>query len=87
MVDTLLSRYRQGGDSSVSKVAKVEQNLATGTDAAGDPITDPMADMMPLLFSKDLSLVEVVHVAVFIKMELMIFTQYLFQCMLFLTNC
>ncbi len=57
MVDTLLSRYRSGGDSSVSKVAKVEQNLATGTDAAGDPITDPMADMMPLLFSKDLSLV------------------------------
>ena len=55
MVDSLLNRYREGGNSSVSKVAKVEQNLATGTDAAGDPITDPMTDMMPLLFSKDLS--------------------------------
>ncbi len=55
MVDSLLSRYREGGDSSVSKVAKVEQNLATGTNAAGDPITDPMTDMMPLFFAKDLS--------------------------------
>ena len=53
----------------MSKVAKVEQNLATGTDAAGDPITDPMADMMPLLFSKDLSLVEVVHVAVIMCLQ------------------
>ena len=30
----------------------MEQNLATGADAQGEPITDPMKDMMPCLFNR-----------------------------------
>lgn len=48
LVDQCLKLYREG----INEVCKVEQNLATGTDAQGEPITDPMKDMMPCLFNR-----------------------------------
>ena len=48
LVDQCLKIYREG----INEVCKVEQNLATGTDPQGEPITDPMKDMMPCLFNR-----------------------------------
>ena len=48
LVDQCLKLYRDG----INDVCKVEQNLATGTDPQGEPITDPMKDMMPCLFNR-----------------------------------
>ena len=48
LVDQCLKLYREG----INEVCKVEQNLATGTDPQGEPITDPMKDMMPCLFNR-----------------------------------
>ena len=40
----------------------MEQNLATGADAQGEPITDPMKDMMPCLFNRKIGYVTVLTV-------------------------
>lgn len=50
MVDSCLRKFRNG----INDLCKVEQNLALGSDAQGDPIGDPMKDIMPCLFSKEL---------------------------------
>lgn len=53
LVDQCLKLYRDG----INEVCKVEQNLATGADAQGEPITDPMKDMMPCLFNRKIGYV------------------------------
>ena len=35
-------------------VLQVEQDMALGTDALGDPVTDPLRDMMPCLFDRNI---------------------------------
>ena len=50
-MDQCLKLYREG----INEVCKVEQNLATGADPQGEPITDPMKDMMPCLFNRKIT--------------------------------
>ncbi len=50
MVDSCLKKFRTG----INDLCKVEQNLALGTDAQGEAIGDPMKDIMPCLFSRDI---------------------------------
>ena len=50
MVDNCLKKFRSG----INDLCKVEQNLALGTDAQGVPIADPMKDIMPCLFNKQI---------------------------------
>ena len=50
MVDSCLRKFRSG----INDLCKVEQNLALGTDAQGAPIGDPMKDIMPCLFNRDI---------------------------------
>ena len=33
---------------------QVEQDMAMGTDAQGDPVSDPLRDMMPCLFDRNI---------------------------------
>ena len=56
LVDQCLKMYREG----INDVCKVEQNLATGQDAQGESITDPMKDMMPCLFNRKIGYIHVV---------------------------
>ena len=39
---------------TVNIVLQVEQDMAVGTDAQGDPVTDPLRDMMPCLFDRNI---------------------------------
>ncbi len=45
-----MKKFRAG----INDLCKVEQNLALGEDAQGEPIGDPMRDIMPCLFNKDI---------------------------------
>jgi len=53
LAEQCMRLYRAG----INKVCKVEQDLAMGTDPHGDPITDPMKDMMPILFDRQMKYV------------------------------
>ncbi|CAI8007026.1 Syntaxin-binding protein 1 [Geodia barretti] len=50
LVDSCLRKFRGG----INKLCKVEQDMAMGTDAQGDPVTDPLRDMMPCLFDRNI---------------------------------
>ncbi len=50
LVDECLRKYRAG----INSLCKVEQDLATGADSQGEPITDPMKNMMPVLFDRQI---------------------------------
>lgn len=49
-MDSCLRKFRSG----INKLCKVEQDMAVGTDAQGDPVTDPLRDMMPCLFDRNI---------------------------------
>ena len=40
--------------SMVVVLLQVEQDMALGVDASGDPVTDPLRDMMPCLFDRNI---------------------------------
>jgi len=42
----------------------VEQDLAMGTDPHGDPITDPMKDMMPILFDRQMKVYDKIRLLI-----------------------
>ena len=46
-----MRRYRKG----LSNLCKVEQDLATGVDKDGEPVSDPVKIMMPLLFDRSIT--------------------------------
>lgn len=50
LVDNCLRKFRSG----INNLCKVEQDMAMGTDAQGDPVTDPLRDMMPCLFDRNI---------------------------------
>lgn len=57
LVEKCLQKYRSG----INDLCKVEQDLATGQDAQGDPITDPMKIMMPCLFDRKVGVTDKVR--------------------------
>lgn len=50
LVDDCMRKYKGG----VNSLCKVEQDLATGLTAAGDPIPDAMKTIMPSLFDRNI---------------------------------
>ena len=56
MVGDCMKRYGRG----LSKLCKVEQDLATGLDQEGEFVNDPVKILMPLLFERTIRYI-IVH--------------------------